>query len=175
MGADSYWYYTKYETDLNAALHKLRLHEFQAGRYNPVIQLPDFPVTESSPAPGPKHPSIEEALSASDVDGTRSILDIYRVANEPCPLSREEFEAAVLDGSNPEILGEMFCTSFPLSSDELHALFSTEKPTREVLEAGIWSESSFFWDVIDRGTGRHIIVYEGDQASEIFFAGYSFD
>jgi hypothetical protein len=76
---------------------------------------------------------------------------------------------------NPEILGEIFCTSFPLSVGELQSLFATEKPTREVLEAGIWSESSFFWDVIDRGTGRHIIIYEEDQPSEIFFAGYSFD
>ncbi len=175
MGAHSYWYYAKYETDLNAALQKLRLREFQAGRYNPVIQLPDFPVTENSPAPGAQHSSIEEALLASDADGTRSILDIHCMANEPCPLSPEKLEEALLSGLNPEILGEIFCTSFPLSVGELQSLFATEKPTREVLEAGIWSESSFFWDVIDRGTGRHIIVYEEDQPSEIFFAGYSFD
>jgi len=32
-----------------------------------------------------------------------------------------------------------------------------------------------FWDSIDRGTGRHIIIYNRDRPVEIFFAGYSFD
>lgn len=170
MGADPYWYYTKYETDLNGALQKIRLREFQAGRYNPVIQLPDFPVTENSPTPGAQHASIEEALIASDADGTRSILDIHRVVNEPFPLTYEEFDEALLGGSNSEILGEIFCTSFALSSSELQTLFGTEKPTHKDLES-----TSNFWRVIERGTGRHIIIYEEDQPSEIFFAGYSFD
>jgi hypothetical protein len=173
MGADPYWYYTKYETDLNAALQKLRLREFQAGRYNPVIQLLDFPVTENSPAPGAQHSSIEEALVASDADGTRSILDIHRVVNEPFPLTHEEFDEALLGGSNPEILGEIFCTSFALSSSELKALFGTAKPTHQEVEDGVSTLS--FWELMERGTGRHVIVYEEDQPSEIFFAGYSFD
>jgi hypothetical protein len=180
MGADSYYYYTKYQSNLNAVLQDLRHQEFQAGRYNPVIQLPDFPVTESSPAPGAQHDSIEAALRASDADGTRSILDILRVANQPCPLSRDELEIAWLGGDNCEMIGEICNTAFPLSDVELHALFGTEQPGHEIVQSVILGDinseaSEAFWDSLDRGMAKYIIIYEGEQPSEVFFVGFSFD
>jgi hypothetical protein len=74
MGAEPYWYYTKYQTDLNAALQGLRQQEFNAGRYNPAIRLLDFPITDESPSLGAQHLSIEDALMASEADGTLQFL-----------------------------------------------------------------------------------------------------
>ncbi|BAY16604.1 hypothetical protein NIES21_24340 [Anabaenopsis circularis NIES-21] len=181
MGAEVYWYYTDYQPDLNAALQTLRQREFQAGRYNPAIPLLDFPITENSPSPGAQHISIEAALEASEADGTRSILDILRVADKPCPLSRDEFEEALGGGEEfHQILGEVWNTAFLLTSAELITLFGTEQPTHEMIESVILGNTNsdaaeVFWDSIDRGSARYIIVYAENQPSEIFFAGYSFD
>jgi hypothetical protein len=38
MGGHPYWYIVPYESDIDAALHKLKQREFEAGRYNPVIR-----------------------------------------------------------------------------------------------------------------------------------------
>jgi hypothetical protein len=180
MGANPYWYYTKYQANLNAVLQSLRQQEFEAGRYNPAIKLLDFPITEKSPSPGAQHLSMEDALMASDADGTRSILDILRVSDTPCPLSRDEFEAALLGQGNYEILGEIFNTAFPLSTSELIELFGTEQPTHDMVQSVIFgkarSEAAYtFWESIDRGTARYIHIYDEGEPSEIFFLGYSFD
>jgi hypothetical protein len=180
MGAHSYCYYTKYQPDLNAALQNLRSQEFQAGRYNPVIPFPDYPITPNSPTPGAQHLSMEDALMAVSPDGTRSIIDIMKVSNKPCPLSSEEFESALLGEIDNAILGEIFCTAFPLTSDELIALFNTEKPTHEMVDEVILGNTNLeasddFWDSIQRGTARYIILYEAEQPVEIFFVGFSCD
>jgi len=180
MGAEPYWYYTKYQSDLNAALNHLRESEFQAGRYNPVIPFLNFPITESSPAPRAQHESIEEAIEASDADGTRSILDILRVSQTICPYTRDEFKAALLGKGNYQILEEIFNTAFPLSLEELMALFGTEQPTHAMVESAIFGNlsseaSDTFWESIHRGTARYIIIFANNHPSEIFFIGYSFD
>jgi len=68
MGGEPYWYFVKYQADLDAALQALRQVEFQAGRYAPVIMFPSrlFPLAPDSPAPGAKHASIEEALAETE-------------------------------------------------------------------------------------------------------------
>src|SRR5437867_3547075 len=106
MGASPYYYLVDYKPDIDEVLQELRMREFQAGRYNPVIPFPSFPVFADSFAPGAQNDSIEEALEASEEDGTRSILDIMRVADEPD-----------------------FCCAAPLSDQELRSLFGTTKPT----------------------------------------------
>jgi hypothetical protein len=147
MGGHPWFYFVDYEPDINAALQKLREREFQAGRYNPVIDFPEFPVTAQSPAPGPEHDSIEEAFEESDADGTRSILDMMQVSDAP------DFNAVS-----------------PLPAEDLLTLFGTDKPTHEMIE-----ESDELYDTLERGQGVYIVVYKDDQPSEIFFAGYSFD
>ena len=82
MGASPYFYSVKYEQDDNAALQKLRRREFEAGRYYPAVMFPEFPIDENAESPGAQHASIEEALIASDAQGTQSILDLTRVADE---------------------------------------------------------------------------------------------
>lgn len=147
MGAHPYYYFVEYQPDVGAALQALRQREFQAGRYNPVVAFPDFPVGARSPAPGAAHTSIEQARQAADADGTRSILDLHFVADEPD-----------------------FCAVSPISDFNLKKLFGTTQPTREMVERNM----SFFEDV-DRGQGVYIIVYKQNKPSEIFFGGYSFD
>jgi hypothetical protein len=44
MGSSPYWYFVDYEDDFNSTLQKLRERDFKAGRYNPVIPMPEFPI-----------------------------------------------------------------------------------------------------------------------------------
>ena len=89
----------------------------------------------------------EEALEMAEEEGTASILDISRVSDRP----------------------DFFCAA-PLGPDELTRYFGTDKPTRQHIEASL-----DFWEDIDRGHCRYVILYDGDQPTQIFFAGYSFD
>ena len=147
MGGHAWFYFVDYEEDINSALQKLREREFRAGRYNPVTWFPEFPVGPDSPAPGAQHASIEEALEEADADGTRSILDMMRVADEP----------------------DIFAVT-PLPPEDLVELFGTDKPTREMIEGG----DELFAN-LERGQGVYVVVYKDDAPSELFFAGYSFD
>ncbi|HZT59418.1 MAG TPA: hypothetical protein VFA21_12480 [Pyrinomonadaceae bacterium] len=147
MGGHAWFYFVEYEPDVNAALQKLREREFRAGRYNPAVWFPEFPVGPNSPSPGAQHGSIEEALEDSDADGTRSILDMERAADSPD-----------------------YGVVAPLPADELLRLFGTDKPTREEIE-----ESDELFEELERGQGVYVVAYAGGKPSEIFFAGYSFD
>lgn len=147
MGAHSYWYTVAYQPDISAALQELRDREFQAGRYNPVIPFPKFPVTAASPAPGRGHESIESAVACADAPGTRSILDIASLADEP-----DFFVAA------------------PLCVDTLQAAYGTAQPTREIVEANM-----AIFNHINRGHAAYVVIYGGGAPLEILFAGYSFD
>ena len=147
MGGEPWFYFVPYQADINSALQALRRREFEAGRYNPVIALPEFPVDAEARGPGAQHASIDEAIEAADADGTRSILDIDRVADEP------DYGAVT-----------------PVSEEDLIGLFGTSTPTREMIES---NEDLF--DAIDRGQGVYIVAYRDGRPSEIFFAGYSFD
>ena len=147
MGAHPYYYFVEYQPDVGAALQALRQREFQAGRYNPVVAFPEFPVGSRAPAQGCGHASIELARHAADADCTRSILDLHFVSDEP-----------------------EFCAVSPLSDFELKKHFGTTQPTHEMVERNM----AFFTD-IDRGQGIYIVIYKQNKPSEIFFAGYSFD
>jgi hypothetical protein len=149
MGAEPYWYFEKYDGDADAVLQALRQREFAAGRYNPVIasmwQL--FPIGPHSPAPGAQHSSIQEAMEDAEADGTRSILDLSEVAEEPG-----------------------FYAVAPLPDDVLEGLYGTTEPTRAMAEANM-----DFLEDVERGQGVYIILYANGKPNEICFAGYSFD
>jgi hypothetical protein len=147
MGAEVYFYFVKYEPDMDNALQKLRQREFRAGRYNPVIPFLQFPVAAHAPSPGAQHATIEEAFEEADADGTRSILDLDHISDEP------DFGAVT-----------------PLDEGILEDLYGTTQPTRAMIEANM----DFFED-IDRGHGIYIIAYNDGQPDEILFAGYSYD
>ena len=92
-------------------------------------------------------PTPEAALEMTEADGTRSILDISRISDHPD-----------------------FCCASPLSAEELESYFGTQKPKEVMLR-----ESGEFLEDIERGMARYVILYEGDEPSGIYFAGYSFD
>ena len=147
MGGHAWFYFVDYEPNVNAALKKLREQEFRAGRYNPAIWFPEFPIGPQSPSPGAQHRSIAGALRAAEESGTRSILDMERVARAPS-------SRAVA----------------PLPEQDLKRLFGTDRPTHDVV-----ASNDELFEALERGQGIYIIVYEGNQPKEIFFAGYSFD
>ncbi|HKV41261.1 MAG TPA: hypothetical protein VJX67_18795 [Blastocatellia bacterium] len=148
MGGHPWLYLVPYQEDINKALQDLRLREFAAGRYSPVLPFLEFPIGDWSPAPGPQHASIKDALEAAMEDGTKSILDMESVSAEPKP-------SAVS----------------PLDFKDLIVLFGTDRPTHEMIED---SDMDFF-EHIGRGQGIYIVIYRGGKPIEIAFAGYSFD
>lgn len=147
MGAHPYWYFAEYSGDVDTALQALREREFEAGRYNPVIPFLDFPPGPESPSPGAQHSSIEEAMMDAAEDGTRSILDIMGIGEEP-----EFFVAA------------------RMPDDQLLDLYGTTSPTRAMIESNLP-----FTDEMERGQGVYTLVYDNGVPTEVFFGGYSFD
>lgn len=89
----------------------------------------------------------EEAVEMAEEDGTRSILDIMQVSDTPD-----------------------FCCAAPLSSAELHRYFGTDKPTPAHIE-----QSLDFWEEVQRGQCRYVVLYVADEPKQVYFAGYSFD
>ena len=147
MGAIPYWYAVKYRPEIDAALADLREQEFRAGRYNPVMPFIDFPITPASPAPGPRHRNIGEAIAAADADGTRSILDISGTADEPG-----------------------FGVACPLAPEVLESLYGTTQPTLAAVEANM-----AFLEELERGHAVYVVCYTGGIPTELLFAGYSYD
>jgi hypothetical protein len=92
-------------------------------------------------------PTPEAAFEQADADGTRSILDISRISERPD-----------------------YCCAAPLSATELERYFGTPKPS-----AAMVRESDDFWEDLERGQARYVILYKGDEPNAIYFAGYSFD
>jgi hypothetical protein len=132
MGAEAWEYFVPYEGDIQAALEKLREREFRAGRFHGAKFRPA---------------TIGEAREVADADGTRSILDIDRIGDEPD-----------------------FGVVAPLPAETLIDFFGTDRPSRDMIE-----RNRDFFEDIERGQGVYIVVYDGDRPSEIFFAGYSYD
>ena len=132
MGAEPYEYFVPYEANLQSALDKLRAEVFASGEFNGAEFDPATPT---------------EALEMTDADGTRSILDIERIADEPD-----------------------FCCAAPFSPDELREYFGSDKPSRADVQQG-----DEYWDDLDRGQARYVVVYKDSKPAELYFAGYSFD
>jgi hypothetical protein len=147
MGAHPYYYFVPYQDDIADALESLRRREFLAGRYNPAMPFPPFPVDPSAPAPGAQHASIQDAFADADADGTRSILDLVGIGDEP------DFGTAAFVGDGA-----------------LESLYGTNRPTRAMVEANM----DFFGDM-GRGQGIFFVVYKDGKPDEILFAGYSYD
>ena len=128
MGAEPYDYTVPYEPDIQAALDKLRRRVFESKEFNGAEFDPPTP---------------EAAFELTEADGTRSILDISRISDQPD-----------------------FCCAAPLSSEELERYFGTQKPTKVMMQ-----ESGDFWEDLERGMARYVILYEGDEPKEIYFRG----
>ncbi|GHG15767.1 hypothetical protein CBQ26_17730 [Deinococcus indicus] len=147
MGGHLWWYVEPYEPDVAVVLQRVRQREFQAGRYSPVIPVPAFPVTAHSPAAGPDHDSIEDALEAADAQGTRTILDVPGLAD-----SDDDW------GMRPP------------DRETLLDLFGTTRPALAQVQA-----SDRLTESLDRGESLYVVAYEGGQPAYLYFTGYSYD
>ncbi len=114
MGGTPYFYTVPFEKDYHNALQKLREKEFEAGRYNPVI---DFPADDITLSPGKQHATIQDALEDSIESGTRSILDIFSVSDE------EDYSVARI-----------------LDKDDLIEYFGTAQPTIDAIRKNSFYE-----------------------------------
>ena len=148
MAGEAWYYIAPFHTDVNRALQDLRRREFEAGRYNPVQPFPEFPVDLDKPGPGAQHASIEDAIEASDMDGTRSILDMEGIAATPGPGMVTE-----------------------LPADLAEELFAGEQPTAAMVEDVL----AVLGQLVERGQGVYVVLYQGDAPSETLFAGVSWD
>ncbi|MCB9430829.1 MAG: hypothetical protein H6668_02500 [Ardenticatenaceae bacterium] len=81
---------------------------------------------------------------------THSILDIYQVAAEPA-----------------------FGSASPMSCEEQLAVFGTIKPTKELINEN--AELEALISLMERWTGRYVIIYKEDLPHEIWFCGVSGD
>ena len=195
MGATTWDYFTPYHADADVALQRLRHQVFREGRYErftlspdelesfqekPGIVDPSAPLEKQiekqegesilqwgvriqnllggeTPKPEPdyseKPETIDELLEEQGESGTHSILDIQRVSDEP-----------------------NFGAVSPMPSEELEALFSTDKPTRKMLE-----EKAGDYDLVEhplvseRWQGVYFTVYRDGRPDELYFIGTSGD
>ena len=132
MGAEPWSYFVPYEEDLEAALEKLKEQVFREGAYHGA---------DLKPA------TLDELWEKVTEDGTRSILDMEGVSEEPD-----------------------FAMVTPLTKEQLRELYGTEQPTH-----GQVADQQDIYEMLERGQGASVVVYEQGRPTELFFAGYSFD
>jgi hypothetical protein len=134
MGAEFYFYEAAYEGRPLEALNRLRSQIFADGEFNGAHLNPRSP---------------EEAVTLTEPEGTRSILDISHISETP----------------------DYFAAS-PFSVEELEDYFGSAKPTLETVRA----QRSAAADSIGRGTARYLVAYDQTgNPSHYIFMGYSFD
>jgi hypothetical protein len=156
MGGHPYWYFVPYEDDVQAALDKLRQREFAAKRWFPAVFSPFMPAEIQPPAlkkllagmGADRCKTIEEAQELAAETGTRSILDIEKVAKKWGP-----------------------GVAAPFSNKLVEKAFGSAKPAKEDVEGRLGD----LMDDIERGHCGYLIVYARGGPSEICFVGYSFD
>jgi hypothetical protein len=99
--------------------------------------------------------------------GTHSILDVARVVHTSEPPTWDRWR---------EDLG----TVRPLADDRVILHFGTTRPSRTQFQAladgpGASGAMEFHDEVKMCGTGLYVLWYDGDQASDVGFWGYSGD
>jgi len=178
MGSSNWTYFTPYQEDIKQALQELRRNVFEAGDYHRLwlyLEVPEeaFDALEEISWTGtdqhlieelaqvltekhihvalPKPPqTIKEAHDRSDAQGTRSILDIERIASRP---------AMGVATALPRHVYRQF--------------FDTEKPTREMIERAVATQGLL--DDVMRWEAIYVIAFKNGRPDEIFFGGCSGD
>lgn len=102
---------------------------------------------------GQTYASVADLLEACDADGSASILDHDDLSTAP-----DDFDPESVDGV--VVLPRSWVLQW----------FGTDKPTREQAEDAIDHMEDF-----GRGTGVCFTCYDGDEPTEICFAGISYD
>lgn len=186
MGASGWSYFVPYQQDIGQALQQLREQVFASGDFvnhkarevtwlrakdDDTYQKEYQEMVESWLSVGLKPLAYEtrqeriarleqEQLTIAglflqdDGEGTHSILDIYTIRDKIS--DKREYNYAI-----------------PLPLERVGAIFGTEKPSHEMIEAHL--RALMMTETFDRWIGAYIIVWNDEQPSEIFFFGFSGD
>jgi hypothetical protein len=178
MGSSNWTYFTPHQEDIEQALQDLRRNVFETWDYHRFwlfLEVPEeaFDALDEISWTGtdqhlveelaqvlaekqihvalPKPPqTIKEAQDRSDAQGTRSILDIERIASQP---------------------GMGVATALP--RHVYRQFFGTEKPTREMIEQAVTTKGLL--DDVMRWEAIYVIAFKNERPDEIFFGGCSGD
>jgi hypothetical protein len=131
VGGHPYQYVVDYDSDIQRALERLRAEVFASREFYGAERCPATP---------------EAAVEQAGENGTRSILDVTRVALSP----------------------DYGCVA-PLTREEAARYFGRATPSVRQVE-----ESDEFWGELERGQARCVEV-DDDGVRKWLFAGYSFD
>ena len=169
MGGTGWAYQVPYQADIQAALDALRADVFARGAYERVWeQFPEFaedliaevaemgemgeevdPTSIERLRAGEPPASIDDALLWSTTEGTHSVLDVARVADEP--------DFGVLTPAPPALLAELFGTHRPAAAD-------------------LWAGADNLLERVEnRWQGYYAIGYDGDTPTIIVVVGASGD
>lgn len=164
MGASGWGYFVPYQADMQNALNDLRLRVFEKGEYytpgaflQMILDRLDslseeerqrYEQLKQEYEQAPKPKTIEELIRMNGEDGTHSILDMDGVSSEP-----------------------EFGKVSPLTPEELHQVFGTSEPSRDMIEGNL----STLLTYRQRWEGLYIVVYKDGSPHELLFAGYSGD
>ena len=160
MGASGWSYVTPYRGDVAESLRELRERVFRDREY----------YWRGDSGEGQPRPDTIEGIWASEYmkqSGTHSILDVDRVVQTSEPPTWDRWR---------EDLG----TVRPLAKDRVIFHFGTARPSRGQFQAladdpGAPGAMEFNDEVKMRGTGLYLLLYNGDQPSDVGFWGYSGD
>jgi hypothetical protein len=153
-----YWdYFVPYESDVNAALQKLRDEVFRTKQYSSsgLMSEDSNADSESFDDENSESPAtIEDLLQQEGESGTNSILDITHISQAP------EFASVSL-----------------MPAQMLRKIFGTDKPTREMVEAKRgYPELTDDNPLLEEGwQGTFFTVYRGTEPDQIYFVGSSGD
>ncbi len=161
MGSTYWVYFAPYQSDIEKALQSLREEVFRRGRFEYHIgRALDLSRIEGWDAAGSaifqemvnaareRAKTIDGLLEIVGDSGTHTILDIQHVSKAP---------------------GYSFITQ--ATREELLAWFGTEKPSKESISVLVQD----YEYLIDCHHNCFVILYDGDQPSEICFFGVTGD
>jgi hypothetical protein len=169
MGASGWHYFVPYDADLSGALKKLREDVFARGDYYK-------PLFRRRPT------SLAQLEETAGEDGTHSVIDVRRVLDEPLPepmlqwLQREMQATGKPppdDERNRRMRAEIAVSGSVgrLSDTALQRVFGTTRPDHATAERSVFGA----FELIPRGCGAVVVVYEGDRVAELLFVGKSGD
>jgi hypothetical protein len=162
MGASEWTYVTPYRGDVETSLRELQQRVFQDSEYYWFWER--YPGDDPLPRPATIDGIWEtETMQA---EGTHSILDIDRVLTTTDPPARRNYSD--------------YATVRPLSAERVRHHFGTGQPTRAQFEALAFDHETpghrdFMEELKVRSAGLYVLLYEGEEITDVGFWGYSGD
>jgi len=186
MGASTWEYYVPYEANINAAFLKLceavypEVAKWHPARSEQIAQLENELQRLDALYPHSKQDPHQAEIRESHEEDIVNALERLRTLPEPRTTQERIIELRLIcgvDGTGTILDMKGVSTKpgyfeiAPLPNEELISLFNTVQPTKSMIEINKHRLFSL-WKI---QMGNYIILYTGDQPSEIYFAGSSGD